>query len=516
MKKWIAALCALTLLLTSLPCAALAAADSVLFKGTAVGLAGEDAPFWTFTFGKRDRAPLSRAFAIEVAYEGAEAPALVLMSHSGGVEQATVAATETKDSVATYSYEHITAAFGNDFSVLNTLGLMAGTADVTVTGVKIVPDADALAAAEAAVAHEGPAWDMIHRMGAGWNLGNTLDAYNYGLPKNSSVATYETCWGNPQTTREIIAAVKAAGFDTIRIPVTWAQHIDDANGYAIDPAWMARVQETVDMALEADLIVIINLHHDTGTQGWLHASDATLARVEDKFIAVWTQIADHFKDYGDTLLFEGFNEILSDSNNWGYPGKEATNVVNILNQDFVNVVRASGGNNGERILIVNTYAAANGGNVLSDFVMPEDTVERSLIAEVHCYSPWNYCGTIGDGCPATNWRAAGGESDIDGVMRNLNARFVSRGIPVLIGEFSSGHKNNLEDRVDWTAYITAAAAQYDIPMVWWDNGGRIRKDAPLRDYKEMGILDRYNLEWLFPDIVEVLTGVRVENVHVQK
>ena len=231
-------------------------------------------------------------------------------------------------------------------------------------------------------------------MNVGWNLGNTLDSYGTWIMPTTSVV--ETAWGNPVTTRQMIAAVRERGFNTIRIPVTWAQFTDD-NGN-VDPAWMARVHEVVDWALDEGLYVILNVHHDTGEHGRIRSAGSSPIRVlfdsvQSRFANLWTNIANEFKDYDNRLMFEGYNEMLDMNNSWNAPttGNGAYDAVNSFAQLFVDTVRATGGNNSTRNLIVNTYVASVDQNVLNNFVLPDDTVEDHLICEVHAYAPYQFC-----------------------------------------------------------------------------------------------------------------------------
>jgi len=188
------------------------------------------------------------------------------------------------------------------------------------------------ALAEAPV-FEGMAGQIIADMGVGWNLGNTLDSNGEWLRRGSGAPkNYETAWGNPLTSQELIQTVADAGFKTIRLPVTWDHQIGPAPEYQVKRAWMDRVQAVVDYCMEAGVYCILNVHHDTGTDGWLHASQQDLEEDSAKFTALWTQIAQRFQNYGEKLIFEGFNEMLDEKNNWGYPGKQAIGVVNFIGE----------------------------------------------------------------------------------------------------------------------------------------------------------------------------------------
>jgi len=221
--------------------------------------------------------------------------------------------------------------------------------------------------------------ELFAKLRLGWNLGNSLDVPNG-----------ETAWGNPMATPELLVAVAKAGFNLVRIPVTWAQHLGPAPSYAIDPDWLARVEEVVGYARSAGLYSIINSHHEGG---WLSLKDANgnttqenNALVRAQFVAVWTQIAKYFANQGEELMFESVNEV---HDGYGKADPRHIEIVNDLDQAFVNLVRASGGNNGRRHLIVPGYNT-NIDETLKGFKLPTDSAKNRLILSVHCYDPYLY------------------------------------------------------------------------------------------------------------------------------
>ena len=314
----------------------------------------------------------------------------------------------------------------------------------------------------------GPAAEMLENIVVGWNLGNTLDSYNgTELGKNVGLGS-ETIWGNPQTSQELIDLVKDSGINAVRVPVTWFNHMD--NNYVIDEAWMDRVQEIVDYVINDDMYCILNVHHDTGTDGWLRASDANLEEDETMFAAIWEQICERFGDYDNHLMFEGFNELLNDKNEWVNPDSRSVEITNELNQLFVDTVRASGGNNAERILVVNTYCAGGNSKVTDGFILPTDTVENSLIVSVHIYQPYSF--TAEEAPDVTTW--SGNKAGLDSYLNNMYTSFVQKGIPVIIGEFGCVDKDNIEERLSWAKYYMETCREYGIKCFWWDNGGAYR------------------------------------------
>jgi endoglucanase len=314
--------------------------------------------------------------------------------------------------------------------------------------------------------------ELLAKLRFGWNLGNSLD-----------VPDGETRWGNPPATPELFAAVAKAGFKLVRIPVTWANHLGPAPGYAIDPVWLARVDEVVGFARSAGLYSIINLHHD-GADGskdvcWLSlkdgagkTTDENNAKVRAQFVAVWTQIARYFANHGEELLFESMNEI---HDGYGKPDPRHYGIVNELNQRFVTVIRASGHNNGKRHLIVPGYNT-NIDQTIEGFKLPADSVKSRLVLSVHFYDPYLFTmmaktHTWGHASPGKDsW---GQEDFVVAQFDKLKSRYVDQGVPVLIGEYGAVHQDGYEDhRRYYVEYVTKAAVDRGLVPVYWDNGGR--------------------------------------------
>ena len=321
------------------------------------------------------------------------------------------------------------------------------------------------------------AFDLVSEMNVGINIGNSLD----------SVGNTEEDWLNPPVTKDLIIAYKNAGFNTIRLPVTWYTHMD-ASGNPTT-AWLDRVEEVVNWILEEDLYCIINTHHE---QSWLNTG-VEVDTIKDKFTTLWTAIANRFEQYGDHLLFEGYNEILKAEGDWS--DAEASDYANAnkLSQVFVDAVRATGGNNSKRTLIINTYGALH---YTTGFELPTDTVKNRLAVEFHCYSPQDFCFTGG----RTTW----GESTTDVKTVESYCKefsvFTSQNIPVILGEFGAVDKNNTEARVAYADTVARYCNKYGIMPIWWDNGNT-GSDLYC-------ILDRNTYEVTMPGIVSaLLTGV---------
>ncbi len=320
----------------------------------------------------------------------------------------------------------------------------------------------------------------------GWNLGNTLDA-NASGGLNS-----ETSWGMPKTTPELINYVKEVGFTSIRIPVSWGNHTDDE--FQIDSEWMARVKEVVDYAYDAGLYVIINSHHDNA---YYYPSAENADRANKFITTVWNQVAEEFKDYDNHLVFESMNEPRlagTDIEWWFSPadakGRAAITEICKLNQAFVDTVRATGGNNTNRFLMVPSYAASPDFALNTAFSMPEDPSNR-LMVSIHAYTPYDFAGKA-DGY--SNWDGSKNSEFV--FMGKLNSNFIIKGYGVVIGEFGATNKNNDSDRASWARAYTSKAAGFGISYFLWDN--------MLRSVGEenFGMIDRNKLEIIFPEVFE--------------
>lgn len=332
------------------------------------------------------------------------------------------------------------------------------------------------------------AWKMAEKLALGFNLGNHFDGfYNGTWAGDKFLYPDETVWGNDKCTEATFSAIYAAGFRSVRIPITWLKMIGDAPDYKIDEAWMSRIKEVVGWARDAGLNVIINTHHDEdhylGSESlghrWLNIMEATTnesinTEVKKKIKGVWTNIANEFKDEGDYLIFESFNEI--NDGKWGASANSSkqAQVLNQWNQVFVDAVRATGSKNETRWLGVPTYCASI--SFLKDFTMPEDPAKHTMLA-VHSYDPYNF--TLAEGLPQKKWghtfnNNPSDEKYIREQMSTLYVNFVEKGIPVYLGEFGCSMReyNTSEWRnyKYYLEYFVKAAKSYGIPALLWDNG----------------------------------------------
>ena len=363
------------------------------------------------------------------------------------------------------------------------------------------------------------ALDFVRGMGFGMNIGNTFDSLS-----TTNVAG-ETGWGNPRITREFIRSLKDHGFKTVRLPVSWVDYMGTAPDYTIAETWITRVEEVVNWILDEGLYCIVNIHHDGGgeinTQGYINPKywikQISLPDQEDaitnRFARVWEQIAMRFRDAPDLLVLEGMNEIGFD-NIWNrYAGgnqesekAEAYRLVNKLNQTFVDAVRATGGSNEDRYLLIPGYWTDIVCTIDPAFIMPADTAENRLILSVHFYDPYLF---------TMEQRLVWGNVPVErqvivNQIKKLETPFLNKGIPVVIGEYavnirtsgrSNGTLKDSDSRQNWMLHFTQTCLDLGITPVLWETGMRssnhgmadIRRNAPFT------ISD--NLKFVFDNIV---------------
>ena len=326
------------------------------------------------------------------------------------------------------------------------------------------------------------ATEAVRNMGVGWNLGNTLEANNQQV-HDVTLDSYwgqqdlssETCWGNYVTKPALLKMMKDAGFGAIRVPVTWYNHMDkDGN---VDATWMQRVHEVVGYVISQGLYCILNVHHDTGAdseswKSWIKADATNYNTHKNRYEKLWQQIAEEFKDYDQLLLFEGYNEMLDAQSSWNFAQNDASyTAINQYAQSFVDAVRATGGNNAQRNLIVSTYAAAAGSGSWSTKLqdplkkMQIPTGESNhIIFEVHNYPTLTNNGSV---------RTINSiKSEIDAWITNLKNHLVSKGAPVIIGEWGTSDGNTDYDNrralmLQFADYMVSSMKQSDIATFYW-------------------------------------------------
>ncbi len=317
---------------------------------------------------------------------------------------------------------------------------------------------------------DNEAMEFLKKIGVGWNLGNTFDAIKQGWNANADEMTVETSWVGIKTAEAMIEALYQAGFTAIRVPASWHDHVSGPD-HEISEKWLNRVQEVVDWAYNRGMYVILNIHHD---ESEFLPSSAHYEESAHYIECVWRQLAERFRDYDERLILESMNEprLLNSPYEWTFnPAApeclDAADCLNRLNQLFVDTVRASGGGNAGRYLMVPSYCAAPGNAIRDSFVMPADSADNKIIVSTHAYTPYDF---------ALNQNGAGTfgtqnqKMDIVNFMNGLYDKFIVNGIPVVIGEFGAMIKgDNLQDRVDWTAFYVVTASARNMPCFWWDN-----------------------------------------------
>ena len=328
----------------------------------------------------------------------------------------------------------------------------------------------------------GVAWTIARKLGIGWNLGNHFDAHNNGV-------SGETLWGNPKATQATFDKVKAAGFNTVRIPVTWMGHIGEAPDYQIEEAWLDRVAEVVGYAENAGLNVILNMHHDgADSKNWLNIKAAAAnpevhKQILEQIESMWSQIAWKFQDKGEFLIFEAFNEIHDGGWGWGAnrnDGGKQYRCLNEWNQAFVGAVRGSGGqNNMERLLGIPAYCT-NVDLAIEAFEMPSDYLEGRLMISVHCYDPYDYTlpanySEWGHTAAASKKVAGDNEGDLKKTFLKIYDHFISKDIPVYLGEFGCVNRATAREQAFqqyYLKYYAKLAKTYGVPAMIWDNGAK--------------------------------------------
>lgn len=322
------------------------------------------------------------------------------------------------------------------------------------------------------------AFTAVRNLGVGWNLGNTMDTWLKDGPDGSDWRAWETGWGQSVTRPELMHMMKDAGFGAIRVPVTWGPHMD-ASGRVYD-TWMNRVHEIVDYVLDAGLYCIVNLHHDTGEgkDAWVVADKDVYERNRDRYIYLWKQVAEEFKDYDHRLIFESFNEILDSRSSWCFPtcgyaydseyALSSYAAVNSFAQSFVDAVRSTGGNNLYRNLVVNTYAAASGSGSWSQYLKdplihlekPDDVSMNHIIFQVHSYPDISDMNAV--------------KAEVDAMFASLDEHLVSKGAPVIVGEWGTSQVDTAPDYIhrheamlEFADYFVRKAKQYEMAVFYW-------------------------------------------------
>ena len=357
------------------------------------------------------------------------------------------------------------------------------------------------------------AFDITSQMVIGWNLGNSLDSTNDNLTMDSSPKKFAMAWGNPEPTKELIEAVKNGGFNTIRIPTTWYQHLyldESTNTYKIDTKWLAYVKQFVDYAYDMDMFVILNVHHEN----WVNVAkftDETYNDASKKLNDIWSCLAETFKDYDQHLVFEGMNEPRETNNpsnsEWGDGDANSWNYINRLNKVFVDAVRGQGSSyNKERLLMLPGYHAGNSVSTVRAIEIPENSGNVAL--SVHAYNPYFFCMDTSNMANHTYPGASGYGSDykteLQTMFNSYKSIIVEKNVPIVMGEFSASDFNNTESRINWAKDYLSMAKDAGIPCVLWDNN--VVADGNSDNGEAHGYIYRLTNTW-YPNSAPVIAAM---------
>lgn len=344
----------------------------------------------------------------------------------------------------------------------------------------------------------------------GINLGDALDCCVNGNFENE--LDIESAWTGCKITEQNIDAVKAAGFNAVRIPVSWHDHISDKDNYTISKPWLDRVNEVVDWCIERGLYVILNIHHDGGEKFYF-PSEAHLENTLKYVTSIWKQLSERFKNYDEKLIFNSVNEprLFGHECEWRVDTKnpdvvESIKCINKINQAFVDTVRSSGGKNKTRYLLCPGYDASPDGVLNDYFKIPDDPEndDNRIMVSVHAYVPFHFAL---DENGVSEWSRENPDDTeaVEGFMDKLHDKYVSKGIPVIIDEFGARNKNdNIAERIDWVSFYVVSAKKRGIACFWWDNN-RFKQGEEL-----FGLLDRKTSEWKNLQIVQSMISNTLE------
>jgi len=330
--------------------------------------------------------------------------------------------------------------------------------------------------------------EIIKKMGLGWNLGNTLEACGDWI-NGKTTRQYETAWGNPVTTEDMIKGVKSYGFNTVRIPVAWSNLM--LENYTINPMLLSRVEEVVNYVLNNDMYAIVNIHWD---MGWFSTFATEEEEAFKKYNRVWDQISDRFKDYDEHLIFESLNEEgcwEAIWNHWNGEGDKprAFDLLNRINQRFVDIFREGSGHNPERHLLLAGYCTGIDHTTDPLYVIPQDD---KIMVSVHYYGPSTFTLLEEDadwGKAAYYW---GTEEEVQNIIKELTpakTHFVDKGVPIIVGEYGTATTNKDPASVrKWLRTVVETTTEFGMCPCLWDAGQYFdRKNLKFKD-EEIGAL----------------------------
>lgn len=320
--------------------------------------------------------------------------------------------------------------------------------------------------------------ELVTEMGVGWNLGNSLDVES----------TDKTDWGNPLPSQDIIDAVHDMGFRTLRIPVTWGYNQQNSMPYTIDENYLTLVQETVNYGISKGMHVILNVHHDNT---WIRPTAQDALQVKPRLEGLWTQVANRFKVYGDKLIFETLNEnrLLNSPEEWSGGTEEGRTILNEYHLACLNAIRATGGNNSGRHIMISTYAASTVPVAMNGLVIPNN--DERVIISLHTYFPWVFTGQESGG--VSEWGSAQDKADLEAEMNRIRDKWiVQEQRPVILGEWGAIDRNNLSVREEYYQFYVEESLERGLLPIVWDDGGNFR------------LLDRNSLTWHFETLAQTI------------
>ena len=320
-------------------------------------------------------------------------------------------------------------------------------------------------------------FDLVAEMGVGWNLGNSFDV----------ISRDKTAWGNPTPSKSIIDAVKAMGFNTLRIPITWAFNQSETAPFTIESEYLSRIKKVVDYGFQNNMHVIINVHHDNE---WVKPNDDEAEYAKERLASLWTQVGNYFMEYNDSLIFETLNEPRLEGipEEWSGGTAEGRGYINDFHKASVDAIRATGGNNLKRHIMISTWAASTVDAAMNDLVIPND--DPKVIISLHTYFPWSFAGEA-----ATSWGSAQDKQNLQNELERVRQKWVvEEGRPVILGEWGTIESNPIQSRLDYAGFYASEAAKRDLLTIVWDDGGMFR------------LYDRHNLSWDFSNIASTIVN----------
>ena len=318
-------------------------------------------------------------------------------------------------------------------------------------------------------------FELVDEMGVGWNLGNYFDVQSRD----------KTLWGNPKPTKSVIDAVYRMGFKTLRIPITWGYHQSENAPYTIEEAYLKEIKEVVDFGFQNKMHVIINVHHDND---WVIPTASGAEKSKDRLASLWTQVADVFQPYNDSLIFETLNEprLEGSPEEWTGGTSEGRKFINEFHQVAVDAIRATGGNNTKRHIMIPTWAASTVSAAMDELVIPSD--DPNTIISLHSYFPWPFAGEA-----SIAWGSDNDKNQLQNELERIRQKWiVEENRPVILGEWGTIDKNDISSRVNYAKFYAREAAMRGLLTIVWDDGGMFR------------LYDRHSLSWVHENIASTI------------